>query len=107
MFDIIGQSAVRIKTGVYLVLGLVIIGIINSLILTWVLLGVIMLVALKEAMELFDIDDNRLYIVASITWLVALIYPNPQDLVFVVFMLFASYLAYTKELDKKFDSSAT
>lgn len=101
MFDIISDSSVRIKTGIYLVLGLLIIGMIDSLFLTWLLLGAIMLVALKEAMELFDIDEDRLYIVSSITWLIALIYPNPQDLIFVIFVIFGSYLAYTKEFDKK------
>jgi len=101
MFDIISQSSTRIKTGVALVIVLLIVGFIDSPILTWALLGAIMLVALKEAMALFEIQEDRLYVVASITWLIALVYPTPQDLIFVVFVVFASYLAYTKELDKK------
>jgi len=101
MTEIIKSSSTRIKTGVIMVLVLLIIGYIDSQILTWTLLGALMLVAIKEAMELFDIQEDKLYIVASITWLIALIYPNPQDLIFVVGVVFASYLAYTKNLNKK------
>lgn len=101
MFDIISDSSTRIKTGLAMIIVLLVIGYIDSFILTWMLLGGLMLIALKESMELFDIQEDRLYVVASITWLIASIYPNPQDLIFVVFVIFASYLAYTKQLDKK------
>jgi phosphatidate cytidylyltransferase len=101
MFDIISDSSTRIKTGLAMIVVLLVIGYIDSYILTWLLLGVLMLIALKEAMQLFDIQEDKLYIVASITWLIASIYPNPQDLIFVVFVIFASYLAYTKELNTR------
>jgi len=101
MTEIIKSSSTRIKTGIVMVFVLLIIGYIDSQILTWTLLGALMLVAIKEAMELFDIQEDKLYIVALITWLIALLYPNPQDLIFVVGVVFASYLAYTKDLNKK------
>ena len=101
MFDIISESSTRIKTGIALVLVLLVVGYIDSFFITWALLGALMLVALKEAMDLFDIYDEKLYIVASITWIVSYFYPNAQDLIFVVFVVFASYLAYTKELNTK------
>jgi phosphatidate cytidylyltransferase len=101
MFDIISDSSTRIKTGVALVVGLLVIGFIDSMALTWLLLGAIMLVAIYEAMELFKIDDNNIYVYAIAIWLVAFFYPNPQDLVFIVGLIYASVLAYTKQLDKK------
>jgi phosphatidate cytidylyltransferase len=101
MFDIISQSSTRIKTGIALIAVVLFIGFIDSFFLTWLFLGALMLLALNESMDLFEIDDNRLFSVASITWLFALIYPNPQDLIFVVAIVFASYLAYTKELNKR------
>jgi len=101
MTEIIKSSRTRIKTGLALILTLLIIGYIDSLILTWALLGFLMLIALKEAMKLFDIDDDRITIIASIVWLIAYIYPNPHDLIFVVAIIFASYLAYTKNLNIK------
>ena len=101
MFDIISDSSTRIKTGLALMLAFLLMGYIDSLILTWVILGIVMLFAVKESMNLFDLNDERFMIVASIIWLLALIYPNPQELVFLVGVVFASYLAYTKNLDKK------
>ena len=101
MFDIIGQSSTRIKTGIVLIIGLLFLGYIDSSGFTWLFLGVIMMIALKESMILFDIDEGKIYLYAAAIWLVAYFYPNPQDLVFVVGVIFASILAYTKNLDKK------
>jgi phosphatidate cytidylyltransferase len=38
---------------------------------------------------------------SGIIWLLALFYPQPQDLIFIVMVVLASILAYTKELDKQ------
>ncbi len=101
MSNILSQSATRIKTGVALVIGLLIIGLIDSFTLTWLLFGGLMLVALKEAMNLFKINDDKIYAYAFIIWLVAYFYPQPEDLIFVVGIIFASILAYTKEFNKE------
>ena len=101
MFDIINNSSTRIKTGAALVVALLIIGWIDSMSLTWLLLGGVMLLALYEAMELLKVDDNSIYIYAIIIWLVAYFYPSPQDLVFVIGVIYASILAYTKNFDIK------
>ncbi|MGB5867757.1 MAG: phosphatidate cytidylyltransferase, partial [Arcobacteraceae bacterium] len=93
--------ATRIKTGVALVIGLLIIGLIDSFTLTWLLFGGLMLVALKEAINLFKINDDKIYAYAFIIWLVAYFYPQPEDLIFVVGIIFASILAYTKEFNKE------
>jgi phosphatidate cytidylyltransferase len=101
MFDIISQSSTRIKTGIALVVGLLILGFIDSFFLTWLLFGGLMLVALYEAMDLFKINDDKIYIYALVIWLIAFFYPKPEDLVFVVAIVFASILAYTKEFNKQ------
>ena len=101
MSNILSQSATRIKTGLALIVGLVIIGFIDSVPLTWLLFGGLMLVALKEAMNLFKIDDDKIFIYAIVTWLVAYFYPKPEDLIFVLAIIFASILAYTKEFNKE------
>ena len=100
MSDILSQSSTRIKTGVALVIGLLIIGFIDSTFLTWLLFGGLMLIALNEAMKLFQIHDDNIYIYAVLIWLTAYFYPKPEDLVFVVGIIFASILAYTKEFNK-------
>ncbi len=101
MFDIISESSTRIKTGVALVMVLLIIGLIDSFFLTWLLLGGLMIVALYESMQLFKMDDDKIYLYAVIVWLVASFYPKPEDLIFVVGIVFASILAYTKNLNKQ------
>ncbi|MGB3752221.1 MAG: phosphatidate cytidylyltransferase [Arcobacteraceae bacterium] len=100
MSNIISESSTRIKTGVALVVGLLIIGFINSFTLTWFLFGGLMLVALKESMNLFKLNDDKIYVYAFVTWIVAYFYPKPEDLIFVVAIIFASMLAYTKEFDR-------
>jgi len=101
MSNILSQSATRIKTGLALIIVLLIIGMIDSIALTWLLFGLLMLVALKEAMILFKINDDKIYVYAIIIWLIAYFYPKPEDLVFVVAIIFASILAYTKEFNTK------
>ena len=101
MSNILSQSATRIKTGVALVVGLLIIGFIDSIPLTWLLFGGLMLVALKEALNLFKINDDKIYVYAIVIWIIAYFYPKPEDLIFVVGIIFASILAYTKEFNKQ------
>ena len=93
MFEIISQSSTRIKTGLVLVAIFLVVGIVDSFFITWFLLGGLMMVALYEALQLFDCDDEKMYIYAAVIWFVASFYPKPEDLVFVVGIIFASVLA--------------
>ena len=101
MFNIINESSTRIKTGLVLILAFLTMGFIDSFFLTWLMLGIFMIIAVYEAMELFQIDNNQVFLYAGIIWLVAFAYPKPEDLVFVCGVILASILAYTKQLDKK------
>jgi phosphatidate cytidylyltransferase len=102
MWDIIKSSSVRIKTS-FIMLGVVLlVGFLNSYFVTWAVLGLLMLIGLKEMQTLTKIDENKLYIYAGVVWLASYFYPNPQDLVFLVFIAFASILAYTQNFDKRF-----
>lgn len=101
MLDIISQSGTRIKTGIALLIVLLIIGLIDSVIVTWVFFGGLMLVALSESMKLFNMDEFSIYIYAALAWIMAFFYPKPEDLVFIIGIIFASILAYTKNLNKQ------
>ena len=98
MFDIFNNT--RVKTGLILMGAFLAVGFIDSFFLTWLLFGIAMIIALYEAMNLFSISDDTIYIYGIIIWLVALFYPKPEDLVFVVAIVFASILAYTKNFNK-------
>jgi phosphatidate cytidylyltransferase len=100
MLEILKDSNERIRTGVIIAVVVVLIGIINSKILTWFFLGGVMMVGVSEAMKLFKSERNLIYLVAGFIWILAYFYPNPQDLVFLSILFFASILAYTKTFDK-------
>jgi phosphatidate cytidylyltransferase len=94
-------TGTRAKTGIVLLALFLTIGFINSIVLTWLFFGIFMMIAVKEAMKLFEINDDKIYIYAIIIWLVAFFYPKPEDLVFVAGVVFASILAYTKNFNTK------
>ena len=100
MLDILKKSGTRIKTGLALISGFLLMGYIDSLFVTWAVFGVLMFIGLNEAMKLFKLDDDKIYLYAFIMWFVAYFYPQPEDLVFIVAILFASKLAYTKKFNK-------
>lgn len=100
-YNIISDSSTRIKTGVALLLGALVIGFVDSFFVMWLLFGVLTIVAISEAMELYDFENNQIYLYAAAIWIVAGFYPKPEDLVFVTSIVFASILAYTKQFDKQ------
>ena len=100
MLDIISQSSTRIKTALILLAALLVIGFVDSFFLTWAVLGGLMLFALYEAMSLFNIENDSIYFYGLAIWIVAFFYPKPEDLIFILAIIFASILAYTKEFNK-------
>ncbi len=101
MFEILKESSLRIKTGLAMLGVLFLVGLLDNLFVTWLFLGVVMLFGVSEAMKLFGSERNLIYLVAGFTWIVAYFYPNPQDLVFLFIVLFASILSYKQTFDKK------
>lgn len=100
MSNIISSSSTRIKTGLALLAAFAVMGFIDSLFLTWFMFGLLMVIGLSESLNLFKIKDDKIYIYAGAIWLAAYFYPKPEDLVFVVGVVFASILAYTKNFNK-------
>jgi len=101
MSNIISSSSTRIKTGLVLIAIVLAVGYIDSFVVMWAFLGGLMVVALSEAMKLFKINEGSLYIYAIITWLIAYLYPKPEDLVFALAIAIASILAYKKNINKQ------
>jgi len=91
----------RIMTGIGMIAAVLLIGIIDNFFLTWLLLGVAFLFAFHEAMKLFGVENTTVYFYAAVLWLLAAFYPNPDDLVFIVLIVYASMLAYSGDFDKK------
>ena len=102
MSNILSSSATRIKTGLVLLVALVIIGYVNSYFVMWVFFGALLGISLYEAQKLFSFEHKSVYIVGSLLWVAAYFYPTPEDLIFVVAVVYASVLAYTKEVNRNF-----
>ena len=99
MLNIINESSTRIKTGIVLVIAMLIIGYIDSYFLTWLVLGIILMISISEAKRLFSLKSDSIYIYTLLLWFAAYFYPKPEDLIFIVAIGYASQLAYKKTLN--------
>lgn len=59
----------RVKTGFILALFVAVVMWINSLLLTWFVLGVIYFFAISESKKLFNVKSDSVYLIAAIGWL--------------------------------------
>ncbi|RLC45471.1 MAG: phosphatidate cytidylyltransferase, partial [Candidatus Cloacimonadota bacterium] len=91
----------RINTGFTLVAVALLIGYIDSFLLTWAVVGVIYILAFNESLLLFGIKDTKLLFYAIGIWLLALIYPYGDDLFVLAGVAYASAIAYNPELKWK------
>ena len=92
----------RIKTGVVLALAVLFIGWIDNFFLMWIFFGAIYLLAFKEANRLFDLHDDSLIYYAGGLWLLAGIYPYGDDLFVIAGVLYASVVAFNKDVEWKY-----
>lgn len=91
----------RIVTAVFLVIGVLVVGLINNFWLMWSVMGIIYLLAFHEATRLFGINNNSLYAYAAILWLAAALYPYGEDLFVIAGLIFAAAVAYTQNISPK------
>ncbi len=97
--EIYSSSKSRIMTSlVLLLLGLAIF-VTDNILLTWTILGIAYLIAFYEAMALFGYKNNSFLAYALAIWLGAYIYPNPDDISFVVLIIALSIMAHKKDVN--------
>jgi len=101
MANIIKESSTRIKTGLVLIIGMLVVGYIDSYFIMWLLFGTMLMISISEAKKLFQLDGDSIYVYTALLWFAAYFHPNPEDLIFIVFIGFASQLAYKKTINKK------
>lgn len=101
MMHIFGDHGERITTGLALVAAVLVIGFVDNFFLMWLVFGGIYLVAFKEAMMLFGIEDKSLFIYGVGLWVVAGVYPYGDDLFVLAGVTYASAVAFNKELEWK------
>jgi phosphatidate cytidylyltransferase len=73
----------------------------DNILLTWTILGIAYLIAFYEAMALFGYRNSSFFAYALAIWLGAYIYPNPDDISFVVIIIALSIMAHKKDVNYK------
>lgn len=91
----------RIITGFALIGVAALMAWIDNSFLTWLLLGVAFMFSFYEAMKLFGIEDNSMFVYALVLWIISFFYVNPDDLIFVALIVFSSMMIYKGEVDFK------
>lgn len=91
----------RILTGMGLLAIVGLIGWIDNFFTMWVFLGIVYIFAFYEAMKLFKLSTSGAYVWAALLWIVAYFYPNPDDLFYLMAIIFASSLAYFHNFDRR------
>jgi len=99
--EIYNANKQRILTSFTLLFVVAIVAFVDNLFITWLFFGIVYLIAFKEALILFSIDDRKYYTYAVALWLAAFIYPNPDDLTFIVLIIVVSVMVHKKELNFK------
>jgi len=99
--SIFGSHSERIKTGVALVAGVLTIGYLDNFFLMWLSFGVVYILAFQESMKLFQVENSSLTRYAVALWLIAGIYPYGDDLFVLAGVLYASAVAYDKNVEWK------
>jgi phosphatidate cytidylyltransferase len=92
------SSKERTVTGLALIAVVLIIGFVDNFFLMWAVLGAVYLVAFKEAVKLFEIENDSLTMYALGIWLIAGVYPYGDDLFVLAGVAYASAVAFNKEL---------
>lgn len=101
MMTIFENSKERITTGAILGGGVLVVGIIDNFFLMWLLLGVVYILAFREAVKLFGIQNGFLVYFAVAIWILAGIYPYSNDLFVLAGLAYASAVAFNRELSWK------
>jgi len=91
----------RIDTAVVLLAAVILIGIFNNFFLIWATLGVIYLVAFREANALFGVDkDSNIYLAGAL-WVLAAFYPKADDLFLLAALIVAAVYVYDPKREVK------
>lgn len=96
---IVTENKTRIVTGLALIGIVIVVGWIDSFFLTWLVLGAVYLLAFYEAANLFGLHHNASFAFAALLWLLAAVYPYPDDLFVLMGVAFAAYVAYRPQSD--------
>ena len=67
---------------------------INNFFLTWLFLGIVYIIGFSEANALFGLRDGTSYFIAVGIWILGYFYPDPEDIIFLFLIIYASKIAF-------------
>lgn len=102
ILEIYNSNKQRVLTGAVLLGVAILMALLDSLFITWAILGIAYMFAFFEAMRLFEVQDNKMLVYALGIWVAAAFYPAPTDLIFIFLILAIAVMAHKKEIDYKF-----
>lgn len=97
--EIYDSNKDRILTAAVLAVAALVVALIDNVFITWVVLGIVYLLAFYEAMSLFGLVSNRSMVYALAIWLAAFIYPNPDDIFYFVVIIALSIMVHKKDVN--------
>lgn len=99
--EIYNSNKQRVLTGLALLGVAGLMAVMDSLFITWAILGIAYMIAFYEAMKLFGERDDKLYLYAILVWVSAAFYPNPTELIFIILVVATAIMAHKKEVNYK------
>ncbi|WP_345972816.1 phosphatidate cytidylyltransferase [Sulfurimonas diazotrophicus] len=93
------ETTKRVVTGAALIGAVILLGWIDNFMLMWLVLGGVYLLAFYEAANLYGLHHNASFAFAAMLWLLAAVYPYPDDLFVLMGVVFAAYAAYKPSTD--------
>jgi len=93
-----GSHTDRVITGLVLIFGVLFIGWIDNFFIMWFILGIVYILAFKEAAKLFGVENKNLTKYAFGLWLLAGVYPYGDDLFVLAGVAYASAVAFNKDI---------
>lgn len=97
--EIYDSNKDRILTAAVLAVAALVVALIDNVFITWVVFGIVYLLAFYEAMSLFGLVSNRSMVYALAIWLAAFIYPNPDDIFYFVVIIALSIMVHKKDVN--------
>ena len=98
--DFLNAGKERYLTAAVLIAVVGVILLINNPILTWLFLGLVYLIGFHEANKLYQISSTFSYFVAIAIWVFAYFYPDPEDIVFLLLLIYASRAAFNNAVGR-------
>lgn len=91
----------RVKSAAVMLVAVLFVGIVDVKFITWLFLGAVLYFSFEEASRLWGVASSESFIVLVATWVLAYFFDTPINVIFLLFLIMASQLAYNKSIEKK------